>query len=111
MAAVLLGACGGTNVKPIAAEDLQRRIAQSVEDQLGQAPAVLCPGSLEAKVGASATCSISGADEPLIATAKVTSVNTSSGDVKISVSVAPEEATPSPSSTEKAPGESVSPSS
>ncbi|SDZ84177.1 protein of unknown function [Bowdeniella nasicola] len=101
--------CSGTNVKPVPAEELQQRIAQSVESELGDAPAVLCPAGIEAEVGAEAQCSISGGSEPLIATAKVTAVDSKSGEVKIAVSVAPDPANPAPSPTSPAPGEADTP--
>ncbi|OKL54227.1 hypothetical protein BSZ39_05170 [Bowdeniella nasicola] len=103
-----LTACGGTSVKPVPAEELQQRIAESVQAELGEAPAVLCPAGIEAKVGASAQCSISGGTEPLTATAKVTEVNGSSGEVKIAVSVAPDPSQSSPKPEESSPGEDAS---
>ena len=92
-----LAGCSSGNVKPVPAEDLQQRIAHSVESELGEAPAVLCPTGIDATVGATAQCSISGGTEPLLATAKVTAVNSTTGEVKIDVSVVPEEAKDSPS--------------
>ncbi|MDO5700060.1 MAG: DUF4333 domain-containing protein [Bowdeniella nasicola] len=106
----LLGACSSRAVAPVEAEDLQARIAQSVAEQLGEPPAVQCPTGLAAEVGAETTCSISGGSEPLIATAKVTEVDETSGDVTIAVSVS-SEATPEqrPMPQDESPAEKDSP--
>ncbi len=95
--ALVLAGCGGTNVKPVSAEDLQSRIAQSLEQQLGDSPTISCPVGLKAEVGAATTCSITGGKSPLLATAQVTKVNTVSGEVKIAVSIAPDPAVASQS--------------
>lgn len=95
--ALVLAGCGGTNVKPVSAEDLQSRIAQSLEQQLGDSPTISCPVGLKAEVGAVTTCSITGGKSPLLATAQVTKVNTVSGEVKIAVSIAPDPAVASQS--------------
>lgn len=103
--ALVLAGCGGTKVKPVSPEDLQTRIAQSVEQQLGDSPTISCPVGLKAQVGATTTCSITGGTSPLLATAQVTNVNTVTGEVKIAVSIAPDPAvaSQSPSPTDEPP--------
>lgn len=85
--AFALAGCGGDAVKPVAAEDLQQQIAESVADQMDASPSVLCPAALAARVGAQTTCKITGGTAALIATAKVTAVDVKTGKVSIAVSV------------------------
>ncbi|MDO5727649.1 MAG: DUF4333 domain-containing protein [Bowdeniella nasicola] len=82
-----LAGCSSDAVKPVSAEDLQVRIAESVEDELDTSPSVLCPAPLAARVDAEATCKITGTSTPLIAKAKVTAVDEATGEVSIAVSV------------------------
>lgn len=117
--ALALAGCGGDEISPVSAEDLQVQVAKSVADQMEASPSVLCPAALPARVGAQTTCKITGGTTALIANAKVTKVNYDTGVVLIDVSVsedvspssaptdsdepAADEQSPSPAPTTKAP--------
>lgn len=107
LCAFTLVGCSGDAVGPVAAEDLQIRIAASVADQMDASPSVLCPAPLPARVGAQTTCKVTGGTAQLIATAKVTAVDTKSGRVSIAVSVSEDVSASSPASDAPSPSETA----
>ncbi|GAA1877546.1 hypothetical protein GCM10009836_68700 [Pseudonocardia ailaonensis] len=68
----------------VAADDVKSQITSAVQDQLQAAPtSVTCPSDLDAKVGATLTCTVVMPDQKFDVVAKVTAVE--GKDVKFDI--------------------------
>ncbi|MPV37641.1 DUF4333 domain-containing protein [Georgenia subflava] len=90
-AVLLLTACGAQQVEPIPADLVAERIADALEEEVGQRPVIECSEELPAEVGAEVVCDLTTQVDPETiypVTATVTAVDTDTGEVDFDVVVA-----------------------
>lgn len=92
VASLVLGACSASvsvGTKTIAKDELQTEVQSQLSKTVGkQAPPIICPGDLEAKVDATTTCTLTDSDSTYNVAVKVTSVD--DGKAKFDIQVAAE---------------------
>ena len=86
---LVLAACGGPGVLP--AEEVAARAEDSLEEQVGTRPDIVCPGELTAEVGAEMRCTLTVGDDPAEygVTVTVTSVAEGTAEFDVVVDDAP----------------------
>lgn len=97
---------GGDAVKT---GDLETQVTKTIVEKTGNTPdRVTCPKELRAEVGATAACSVEGAEGKATARLKVTSVKDGKANFDVSVTSDPSENAPSGDSAEDGSGQSSS---
>ena len=85
-----IGACSASvsvGTKTIAKDELQTEVQSQLSKTVGkQAPAITCPGDLDAEVNATTTCTMTGSDGAYDVAVTVTAVD--AGTAKFDVQVA-----------------------
>ena len=91
-ASLALGACSASvsvGTKTIAKDELQTEVQSQLSKTVGkEAPPIICPGDLEAKVDVTTTCTLTDSAGTYDVAVKVTSVDGGTGTAKFDMQVA-----------------------
>ena len=78
-----LAGCAAT----VAADDVATAAEDALEQQVGARPDIVCPGDLEAEVGAETRCTLTAGDDPTEYGVTVTVTAVDGGDAEFDVEV------------------------